>query len=417
MKNYQNKNIWILNHYAITPDITGSTRHYDFALELIKKGYKISIFASGFQHQGERKEIKLEKKESWRIENIDGINFVWIKTFPYQKNDWRRTVNMFSYLWRVYCLGRKITKINKNIKKPDIIIGSSPHLLSPLCAYWLSKIYKAKFIIEIRDLWPQTFIDIGKIKKNNPIIIILKLLEKFLYKKSNKIITLLPYSYKYIEKLGISRKKIVYIPNGVNYKYYQNIKEYTGILNNPIQIIYIGGITRTHSLNIILKNAKKLQKKYNKKLKFIFIGEGDEKKDLIRLSQNYKLKNVKFHKGVPKYRIPQIMEKADALILSLIDSPLYKYGISLNKLFEYFASGRPVIFSTGIHKNFVDNIKAGIVVSPKNPYNLTGGIIKFINLDSEERKKMGGNGKKYVKKYHDIPILVNKLVKIIEEIN
>ena len=197
-------NLWILNHYAIVPDMPGGTRHYDFSKELIRRGHKVTIFTSSF-HYIQHKELRLKRGEKYKIEGVNGINFVWLKTFPYQKNDWRRVINMISYMWRSYWLGKRITKINKNIKKPDIIIGSSVHLLAVLSAYWLSKFYKSKFIMEVRDLWPQTLIDFKKFKKNNIVIKVLKLLEQFLYKKAQKIIVLLPKAEDYIMSLKINK--------------------------------------------------------------------------------------------------------------------------------------------------------------------------------------------------------------------
>ena len=172
-------NIWIFNHYAITPDMAGGTRHYDFGKELVKRGHEVTIFASSF-HYSQHRELKLTWGEKYKVERVEGVNFVWIKTFPYQKNDWRRVLNMVSYAWKVYWIGRGIKKLDQDINKPDIIIGSSVHLLAVLSAYWLSKHYRAKFIMEVRDLWPQTLVDIGKFKENNPIIKILRIIEKFL---------------------------------------------------------------------------------------------------------------------------------------------------------------------------------------------------------------------------------------------
>jgi len=93
------KKIWIFNHYAITPDLPGGTRHFDFAKELIKRGYDVTIFASSFIH-GIYENKKLKNGENWKIENYEGVNFVWIRTFPYNKNNWRRVLNMLSYSWK-----------------------------------------------------------------------------------------------------------------------------------------------------------------------------------------------------------------------------------------------------------------------------------------------------------------------------
>ncbi|MBK6586577.1 MAG: hypothetical protein IPG26_06720 [Coprothermobacter sp.] len=94
------KKLWILNHYAVSPDIPGGTRHFDFGRELVKRGHEVTIFASGFDHKT-RKHAKVDKNQLFRTEVYEGVRFVWINTFPYDKNDWRRVVNMLSYSWRV----------------------------------------------------------------------------------------------------------------------------------------------------------------------------------------------------------------------------------------------------------------------------------------------------------------------------
>lgn len=140
-------NIWIFNHYAITPNLPGGIRHFDFEKKLVKRGYKVTIFASSFHHNL-FKETKEYKKDKFIIEEYEGVRFVWLETFPYSGNDWRRVINMLSYSIRAYKVGRKL-----NIEKPDIIIGSSVLLFAVFIAYFLSKKYKTHFIMEVRDLW------------------------------------------------------------------------------------------------------------------------------------------------------------------------------------------------------------------------------------------------------------------------
>jgi glycosyltransferase involved in cell wall biosynthesis len=408
------KNIWILNHYAITPDMPGGTRHYDFGKELVKRGYNVTIFASSF-HYTQHKELKLKKKEKYKIENFDGINFIWIKTFSYQKNNWRRVINMISYMWRVYWLGKKITKIDKNIKKPDVIIGSSVHLLAVLSAYYLSKCYKAKFIMEVRDLWPQTLIDFKKFKKNHPIVKILKSLEKFLYKKAQKIVVLLPLASKYITNLGINKNKVIWIPNGVNLNKFKELKK-TKNKNEHFKIIYLGAHGQANALETILNAAKIIQEKNKyKKIKFTFIGDGAEKKNLEKYSKKLLLKNVKFCPPIEKQKIPEALTEADILIFNLKKSDVFKYGISSNKLFDYMAATKPIIFSANTANNPIREARCGLPVPPENPKKMAEAIIKLYKMSPEERNKMGQRGREYVEKYHSIPVLVDKLEKVFLE--
>jgi len=409
----ENKNIWILNHYAGIPNMPGGTRHYDFGKELIKRGYNVAVFASSFHH-GLHKELKLNGNKKCKIEKVDGVNFIWIKTFPYKKNDWRRVLNMISYAWRVYWAGRRIAKKNKNIKKPDIVIGSSVHLLAVLAAYWLAKKNRAKFIMEVRDLWPQTLIDVGKFKKNSLAVKVLKLLEKFLYVKAQKIIITFPRGGDYIASLGINKEKIVWISNGVDLIRFKNFEKEN--IKGCFKVIYFGSHGLANALNVILDAALILQREKYESIKFVFIGAGTEKKNLIGYKNKLGLRNVDFLNPVEKQQSYRVLTEAGALILSLKKSDIYKYGISLNKLYDYMAAAKPIIFVGDSINNPINEVKCGISVPPENSEKMAEDIIKLYKMPSREREEMGSRGRKYVEKYHSIPVLVDKLEEVIREV-
>ncbi|MGC9019436.1 MAG: glycosyltransferase, partial [Candidatus Bipolaricaulaceae bacterium] len=170
-------NIWIFNHYAIPPDLPGGTRHYDLGRELVKRGHRVVIFATSFHHYLHR-ETRLRPGERWKVEDVDGLKFVWIRTPPYQRNDWRRVRNMVAFAVRAWQLGHKLPKLAPEIGNPDVVIGSSPHLLTPLAAYWVARHYRVPFVMEVRDLWPQTIIDMGELSARHPITKALQALER-----------------------------------------------------------------------------------------------------------------------------------------------------------------------------------------------------------------------------------------------
>jgi len=406
--------VWIFNHYAVTPDMSAGTRHYDFAKGLAGRGYKTTIFASSFLRG---KELKLDKNEKHKIENLDGLNFVWVKTFPCQKNDWRRVINMLSYMHRAYWLGRKIAGEACGIEKPDVIIGSSVHLFAVYTAYLLSKRYKVPFIMEVRDLWPQTLIDMG-VSKWHPFIILLRKLEKYLYKRADKIITVLGGADKYIESLGIKFNGTALVPNGVDLEGF-NIKETNFKNQKPLDsgftVIYAGAIGKANNLDVVIKAAEILYKGHPD-IKFLFIGDGQEKTRLSRIVKEKHLNNVKFKEPVPRREIGGVLANADGLLFNLEDSPVFKYGISSNKLFDYLASGKPVIFSCNAANNPVEEAKAGITVSPNNPEKLASSILKLYHMPKKQKEEMGKRGREYVEKYHSIPVLVDKLEEVIKKV-
>ena len=404
------KSIWILNHYAITPDLPGGTRHFDFAKELTNRGYSVTIFASAFIH-GIFEYRKLSKKEKWRVENYDGVNFVWIKTFPYKGNGIRRVLNMLSYFTSVEHIGKLSAKGDgAPFKAPDIIIGSSVHPFAALAGYKLSCFYKTPFIFEVRDLWPQTLIELGKISSKNPFVVILRKLERYLYKKSDRIIVLLPRASDYIENLGVSRDKIIWIPNGVDVKRFSGVEESTNDFGKSKFIVsYVGSHGVANNLDTLIEAAKILQDKGYKDILVRLVGSGAEKEHLIEKVQALRAKNVIFEDPVSKVNVPHALAKSHVLYFGLLGRNLFKYGISSNKLFDYLAAGKPIVFASNASNNPIEEASAGISVIPESPELVANAIIKLYNMRESERKKMGKNGEEYVKKKHSIPVLVDKL--------
>jgi len=403
-------NIWILNHYAITPDLPGGTRHFDFGRELVKRGYRVTIFSSSFHHSL-HKETKDYKKDSFIIEDYEGVKFVWVKTFPYFVNNWRRVVNMLSYSIRVYRIGKTI-----DVGKPDIIIGSSVHLFSVYIAYLLAKRFKTPFIMEVRDLWPQTLIDMG-VPKWNPFVIILSILERFLYKKANKIITLPPRANEYIERFNIPKNRIVWISNGVDLTRFnvssEELIEDKG--NNKFVVGYVGSIGLANNIDVAVRAAEILFHNYPE-IKFVFIGDGPEKSKLLKIIKGKNLNNIEFKEPISKKMVPRALSKMDILFDCAKDLELSKYGLSDNKLFDYLASGKPIIFSANSINDPVKEAKAGITIPPDDPQELADAIIKLYRLYPKERNEIGINGRRYVEKYYSIPILIDKLEEIIGEV-
>lgn len=391
-------NIWILNHHALTPDMSGGTRHYDFAKELVSRGHKVTIIASSF-HYSKYKEMKEYKSTNYLLENIDGIDFIWFKTPPYKGNGISRVLNMLSYSYKACSIIPKL-----NLEKPDIILGSSVHLFAVFSAYKLSKKYKTPFIMEVRDLWPKTLIDMG-ISKWHPFILLLGWLEKYLYKKADKIITLLPKAHTYIEKLGIDRSKIVWISNGTSMKS-TNLE--SDILNKKLfNILYTGTHGVANDLSILIEVAKKL--KDNNLFHFTLLGDGPEKSSLEIKAKQYKLNNITFLSSVPKTEVSSYLNSADLLYVGLKDLPLYRYGMSMNKVFDYMNSKKPILFVSSIKDNVVDVAGCGKVVKNYSVEDVSDSIIKFSKMPSQKLDEYGLNGYNYLQQNFSIFILVDKL--------
>jgi len=406
--------IWIFNHNAYPPDLPGGTRHYDLARELVKRGHQVFIFATSFHHHL-HKETRLHPGESWKIEDINGVKFVWVRTPFYQRNDWRREWNMVVFMLSSWQVGRKLPKLLPEIGRPDVVIGSSPDLPTALAAYLVARGLAVPFVMEVRDLWPQTILDMGRMSPNHPVIIALRWLEKFLYHRAECIISLLPLAHEYITGCGIEREKIVWIPNGVDLSRIDQ-RRVMPVRSGGFNLMYLGAHGQANALDVILEAAEILREKGYADIKITFIGDGPEKPRLIALARELGLSNVEFLDPVPKNIALQRLLDADSLVLNLEDVAVFKYGISPNKLFDYMAAGKPVIFSVHASNNPVKEAGCGITVPPRNPLALVDAIIALYLMPQESRDEMGRRGQKYVAENHDISVLAGRLENAIESI-
>ncbi|MFZ2491240.1 MAG: glycosyltransferase family 4 protein [Thermoanaerobaculia bacterium] len=386
-------NIWILNHYAGT-GTSPSTRHYDLSRELVKRGHRVTIFAAGFNYQ-KLVEERLSPGETSKTEDHEGVRFVWLRTFPYLENSWRRAVNMLSYAWRVINVAGKLDE------KPDAIIGSTIHPLAAVAGYILARRKRSRFIFEVRDLWPQSLIDIGALTPRHPATWVLREMERFLYRKAQVIITLLPYADRYIAGLGVPKEKVVWIPNGADLARYENIRAYEGGTGERFTIMYLGAHGKMNALDSVIDAAEIVQQRGLARVRFVFVGGGPEKKNLIDYAQRRNVANVEFREIVPKNEIFKVMSEADAFVFNLEDLP-FNYGVSSNKLFDYLASARPILFSGNTANNPVSEAGAGFSLPPRSPDRLADAVSSLLMLTPEERIEMGKRGFAYMKNNHDI---------------
>ncbi|QNG60227.1 glycosyltransferase family 4 protein [Bacillus sp. PAMC26568] len=406
-------NFWIFNHYAIPPGSSGITRDYDLAKRLVRQGHQVTIFASSFDHRS-RKERHFSESEkgNFKEEEYDGIKYVWIRSTAYHGNNVNRVLNILSYTVRGYFASRKIKE------KPDIVMGTIVHPLAAFLGYIVSKNKESLFYFEERDFWPETLVHLGKFKKNNPIVKVLYQLELFLYKRAKRIIVLFDRAHLYVKSRGIDVNKVVYLPNGADLeRYNQNIplpeeieRIFSGLAGKFIAI-YTGAHGLANNLDVLL-DAAKISKTNNADVQFVLVGDGVEKQKLLKRANEEQLNNVTFIDPVQKELIPSILRKADVGLISMFDADLYKWGMSLNKVYDYMAAELPTIIKCNIEDTIVEKANAGFKV--KNAQEIADKL-DYAVLHAEEIKAMGKRGRRYVEDYHSWDNLANELLRAMNE--
>lgn len=398
-------NIWIVNHYADAPD-RQSTRTYDLARKLVGRGHHVTIFSAGFSHYS-FKEERVPANKNWVTEECNGVRFIWLRTFPYQKNDWRRMLNMASFCWRTFWAACKLRD------KPDVVSGVSVHPFAALTGWFLSVITGSRFFVEITDLWPEVLIDFGMLSRRSPITWMLRRLEKFLYRRAERILMIWPRTEEYVQPLGISPEKVVWLPHVAELSRYASLTPYDGIVRERFTVMYLGSFVSFMDMKNILHAAKVLQDEGRDEIQFVLVGGGTDKRELEELAAELKLRNVQFTGLVPKAEIVKVMSSADAYIVSLRDVPLLRYGISLNKACDYLASGRPTVFAGNPGYDPIKEAMAGISVLPNEPTALAAGITQLLALTPEERVQMGRNGREYVARVHGLDVVAGRLERVL----
>ena len=398
-------NIWILNHYAISPNSVGGTRHFDLAYELVKKGHTVRIFASSFNHLERVETIKYDRKK-FKEESIDKVQFTWIKTPPYKTSS-KRLVNISVFALR---LNRVLNQYLKH-ETPDLIIGSSVHPLTPLVGIRKAKKAKVLFYFEERDLWPQTFIDFGILSERNIVSKVLFKIEKYLYTHSDKVIFLFENAHNYAYAHGLSPSKSIHIPNGYNTKRvnssvtYDNIDEMLEKYKNKKICIYTGSMGEANHMFPLLELAESM--KFHQEYHFLFVGSGNLKTSLIEFAKRNEITNISFHNPVPKEQIPYLLSKSHCGLLSMKDSPLYNWGFSMNKIYDYLSIGLPTYIYTGL-ESLGELEKSEAVFYSNEVEVLRKGIITGLDVERKDIKDFAYNN-------YSWDILANRLLKEIDK--
>ena len=386
--------VWLVNHYALPPQRAGGTRHYALARELIRRGHEVTLIASSVDYM-RRQEAYLAPNERARLEQVGEVPFLWLRTLPYQGNSLRRVGNMLSFAFR---LRREAPRA---LPRPDVVVGSTPHLFAAWAAYRLARRYRVPFVLEVRDLWPQTLIDLGGFSPYHPFILLLAVLERLLYRRAQAVVTLLPGAQAYIARKRGTERGIHWVPNGVDFRLIPPPEPPPP--EPPFTVMYAGAHGLANGLDVALQAARLLQAQgWGSKVRFLFLGDGPEKPRLVQQARAWGLQNVRFEDPVPKEEVYRRLQQAHAFLMILRDSPLFRWGISPNKLFDFMATARPVLFCVRTPYNPIEEHQAGRTAPPDDPQALAEAIRDLAQTPAEERWGMGLRARAYVEQEHDL---------------
>lgn len=415
-----NMNIWIINQTATPPSYGGLVRHYYFSKYLQKDGHAVRIITASKVHNTN---VNMIKDNTLYIEKeVDGVEYTFVKTCDYVSNGIKRIYSMLQFPLNTRKLLKKL--INSS-EVPDVIYASSPSLFSAYATIRFAKHKNIKSVLEIRDLWPESIVAYNNVSKNNPIIKMMYIMEKWMYKNADQLIFTMEGGKDYIIDKGwdkdIDFSKIYSVNNGVDLEEFENNKANVIYededLNSPdlFKVIYMGSVRKAYNISALVDSAKILSEKKKDKIKILVFGDGTEKKELEDRAKEYGLSNIVFKGRVEKKYIANILSHSDLNIVNVAYTELIaKYGCSWNKLFEYFASGKPILSNTPVNFDIIKANNCGTSKIMKTSEEYANEILKYYKMPKEDYDIICDNVRRTSLEY-DYKNLTTKIENILEQ--
>ena len=403
------KKIWIINQYAGSVYHGKEYRSPSIARELAKKGYDVTIISASHSHHFKNAP---ETFGNHTLKDIDGVKYVWVKTGNYpESKSYKRLLSMFQFLFKCFFLPIK------KLSKPDYIIVSSPSPLPILNSIYFKKKFDAKLIFEVRDLWPLSVIELGNMSHKNLFIRFLSYIEKTAYKHSDLVISLLPNAKEYMVSKGLETKKFLCVPNGIDLELLNKWKKapdnITKQFNKSKFIIgYAGALGIANNLYAFIDAAELI--KDNTEIEFVLLGGGSEETKLQKYAKDKHLHNIIFPGSVSRDEVHATLEYFDICYLGLKQSPLFRYGVSPTKLYDYMAVAKPILYAIDSGNHPVEEAKCGIEINSGDPIDIANAILELYKMDISERQKLGNNGYHALIENYTFDKLTEKIIKNME---
>ena len=379
-------------------------------------GHTVRIIGADFSHL--RKQNPSIQKD-FEIQTIDGVEFQWIKTGTYEGNGLRRAITMLQFCSKLWMYAGRLAKAFK----PDAVIASSTYPLDTFPARRIARLAKGRLVHEAHDLWPLTLTELSGLHPAHPFVKLLGFAEKQAYAKADAVVSILPSALPHMLCHGLDKEqKFVHIPNGVAVEdwvhgeplgaEHQSVFHFLHAQGKQI-VCYLGGHAISNALDTLLDAACEMQGE--KDIAFVLVGNGTEKERLVEHAEHQKLRNVVFLPPVSKKQVPALLKEADMLYIGASPCSLYRYGVSMNKLYDYMMAEKPILNGVEAANNDVEAAQAGISFAAGNALALAEAIRTLARLPQAERQAMGRRGRDWVLANCTYDTLAKQFLSVLEK--
>jgi len=406
--------ILFLSHY-FPPEVNApASRTFEHCSHWVRSGHDVDVITcepnhpKGIIYPGFSNRLYLKEVKS-------GITVHRVWTYLTANEGFlKRTLNYISFMLASIICSLKVDNVS-------VVISTSPQFFNGLAGYFVSRLKGVPWVLEIRDLWPDSILAVGALK-NRAIINMLKKIELFCYRKADRIVVVTDSFKSYMQELGVEGSKICIIKNGANLELFSadgiDVKQESSFissedLSNKFVAAYVGTHGMAHGLETLLEAAK-LTRSFGF-IHFLMVGDGAERSRLYELKRAWNLDNVTMISQQPKEMMPAIWRMADASLVLLKNTEIFESVIP-SKIFESMAMKKPIILGVkGEVARMLAESNAGIQITPESASELSAAVIKLAT-DRNYYNQLSENGLTYVRENYDRRKLAGKFEELLADV-
>lgn len=407
-------NIVQINHYGGPERYCPAYRPNYLAREWTKLGHDVTIIGATNSHLFHSVP---NHTKAYTVEQENGIRYVLLNAPAYHGNGARRVANMFVFLARLL---RYESRLARELL-PDVVVAGSAYVLDCVPASRLARRCGAGMVREVRDLWPLTLTELGGMSPRHPLVRLIQWAEDFSYRRADRIVTTLPCSGEHMRAHGLDPDRWAFIAQGADVASWRSTvplpTAYSEVLSRlrrdgHFVVGYAGSHGLANSLGPLVDAASLLR---DSSIAFVLVGQGPDKDLLKRKAQEAGLKSVTFLPIVPKAAMPALLQEFDAAYIGWLRHPIYRFGISPNKLMDYMMAGKPIIHAVDAANDVVAEAGCGLCIPPEDPAALADAIARLVAMTPSDREEMGELGRVYVHANYDYRIIAKRYLDILRE--
>lgn len=403
--------ILLINHYAGSDRMGMEYRPFYFAREWLAMGHSPTILAAGYSHLRNRQPQLAADLE---VTEEGGVPFRWLRTASYRGNGAGRVANMAAFVGKLRLHARRLAREHR----PDMVICSSTYPLDIYAGAHIARAAAARLVFEVHDLWPLTPMLLGRYSPRHPYIQVLQRAEDWAYRHADAVVSILPHARHHMADRGMDPRKFAHVANGVPVAHLLGSAEdalppeLAALIEaerarGRFLLGYAGGLTLSMSVGTLLQAAERLA---GTGVAMFIVGDGPEGAALRGQAARLGSDGVHLPGRIPKAAVPAFLARMDALMIPWRRSPLYRFGVSPNKLFDYMLAGRPILQACAASNDLVAEAGCGFTVEPEDPDAFAQAICRLRAMPAAERCQLGDNGRRFVMQHHDCRVLAGRFL-------